>query len=371
MGLNRRLAVLLWLTSSSSSLAPLMAVPRRMSATREDAPTIACVGEVLFDSLPEGVFLGGAPTNVAVHLAAFGAKAELISVVGDDELGKDAKRRLEDVGVGIDGIDTRPWLPTGYVECEINETTGDGSYTITTPAAWDTIVPTLTAYDIAGAADAIVHGSLALRDERCGIEDITSVCRRRIFDVDLRHPYVDEARITPLLQDCWLLKMNEEELSEIARWLVPDMNEDIEDIARYLCGHLNARYLCVTRGKHGAFLVVNDGGNVGDIYNVPGLPELIDHRVVDTVGAGDAFTASLALDLLLDEFNRIWAPDHALMRAVAMGMWVSTQPGATPVHDESMHDFLDLVLPEEARYRQTTPSPYANTTTVPAVAASS
>jgi len=315
--------------------------------------TVACVGEVLFDSLPTGVFLGGAPCNVGAHVAALGHRAELISVVGGDDLGLNARKRLTELGVGIDGVDTRPWLPTGFVRCSVDPETGDASYNFTTPAAWDTIVPTLTAYDIVGAADAVVHGSLALRDERCGIEDITDVCRRRIFDVNLRYPYVDEERIRPLLKDCWLLKMNLEELNTIASWYVKDPSRaDVEDLARYLTVRLNARYLCVTRGSRGAFMVVNEIGHVGDIYNVDGLPKILEGHVVDTVGAGDAFTASLALDLMRDEDDNIWQPDHALMRAVALGMWVATKPGATPDHDLSKEQFFDLVLPGPARIQR-------------------
>ena len=101
-------------------------------------PNVLCVGECLFDALPSGIFLGGAPLNVACHLAELGAQASFASAVGDDRLGREALRRLRARGVDVDLVATDPTAETGFVTAEV-DTAGDATYTFATPAAWDNV----------------------------------------------------------------------------------------------------------------------------------------------------------------------------------------------------------------------------------------
>ena len=128
------------------------------------APSILSVGETLYDSLPKGVFLGGAPLNVAVHAAQLGAHSIYASAVGDDVLGADARRRLEEAGVDTTLIQTAAGSDTGFVTCVVDGS-GDASYTIASPSAWDELQASNTLLSVASAASCCVHGSLALRGE--------------------------------------------------------------------------------------------------------------------------------------------------------------------------------------------------------------
>ena len=120
-------------------------------------PSVLCVGECLFDALPSGVFLGGAPLNVACHLSQLGAKASFASAVGDDRLGREALRRLRARGVDVDLVATDAAAETGFVTAEVDEA-GDATYTFATPAAWDS-VPEDGLAAAAAAADAVVFGT--------------------------------------------------------------------------------------------------------------------------------------------------------------------------------------------------------------------
>src|ERR671932_1315357 len=125
-------------------------------------PEILCVGELLWDALPAGLFLGGAPFNVACHLRAAGLPTTMVSRVGSDLLGEEALRRLARYGVGTDLMQVDPSLPTGFVRVTVDDA-DNPAYEIVEPAAWDAIAPTETLLRRAADARAIVFGTLAQR----------------------------------------------------------------------------------------------------------------------------------------------------------------------------------------------------------------
>ena len=145
-------------TASTSVYAVLMtaAAPQ---------PRVLCVGETLFDGLPNGIFLGGAPLNVACHLASLGASVQYASAVGNDRLGIDAVRRLNNRGLDTNLVSTTDAAETGFVTAQI-DASGDASYEFVTPAAWDYLEPSAELEAAASAADAVVYGTLASRDAR-------------------------------------------------------------------------------------------------------------------------------------------------------------------------------------------------------------
>lgn len=279
---------------------------------------VACVGEVLYDSLPRGIYLGGAPLNVAMHAAQLGSEASMISAVGDDVVGRDAVRRLE--AAGVESLVQKTALPTGFVTCTIDDN-GDATYLFETPAAWDRVASTAEVRACVAQADAVVHGSLALRDDASDVATIVSCARRRVFDVNLRPPFVARERIEPLLADCWMLKMNEDEARQLATWCSScSGEEEIRAVCDGLMTTLKPEFLVVTLAERGAVMLHGDDA----FYETPGVR--VD--VVDTVGAGDAFTARLVVGLLEDGEP----PAGALHAAAQLGSWVASQAGATPSH---------------------------------------
>lgn len=286
-------------------------------------PSILAIGETLYDSLPNGVFLGGAPLNVAVHAAQLGANVAYASAVGDDALGKDAKRRLEALHVDCELVQTRPGLETGFVSCVV-DASGDATYDIAHPAAWDAVRAEPSLLSAARSFDCLVHGSLALRSEETAatLKKLAADASKRVFDINVRplpEGVVMRDLVEPLLPGCYVVKMNEDELTLVQEWLGLRSGATLEQSLRDLNQAVRAEYLVVTRAERGAALV--DAG--GAYHESPGVA--VD--VVDTVGSGDAFTARLVYGLLAGEE----APT-ALGAATTLGSWVASQAGATPRH---------------------------------------
>ena len=279
---------------------------------------IVAIGEVLWDLLPGGRQLGGAPANFAIHAHALGGDVRLISRVGDDALGREVLDAFRRRGMPTDTIVVDAMAPTGTVAVTVGAD-GQPAYRIVEDVAWDRIVVDQTAMDVVQEADAVCFGSLAQRSESswCAIRTLvsaTSPRSLRIFDVNLRAPYVDAKTIEASLDVADALKLNDQELPILTKMfgLPGGEREGVEALARRFCLSLVA----LTRGASGSLLHAD-----GEWSDHPGLPT----KVVDTVGAGDAFTAMLVVGRLagwpLDEINR---------RANEVAAFVCTQAGATP-----------------------------------------
>ena len=280
---------------------------------------VLCVGEVLWDSLPEGLFLGGAPFNVACHLRATGTAVAMVSRVGDDRLGEEVLRRAVRYGVGTDLLQVDPELATGFVRVHVDER-GNGSYEICEPVAWDAIEATEALLARAARARAIVFGTLAQRSAvtRATIERLWTVAARdtlMVFDVNLRPPYEDVDTVRASLATADVVKLSEDELVRLSEWFGWDDGGQPE-MMRGLAREFGCGVVCVTRGSHGAALLHD-----GELSEHPGFPA----DVRDTVGAGDAFLAVLLSGLLAGSSDA-----ELLQHANLMGAYVVTQFGALP-----------------------------------------
>ena len=286
---------------------------------REPNPThnVLCVGEALWDCLPDGEFPGGAPLNVAYHLAKTGCTPWLVSSVGDDERGASLLSQLNAWGLARDFVRVDGARPTGVVRVRLDA--GLPSYDIAEDVAWDHLVASEALSPIAQTADAIVYGSLAMRGPH-NRKMLTHLIDRspralKVFDVNLRPPYDNPERIRQLAQHADLIKLNDEEIGVILGTEVS--LADLSGSARKIASWADCDRVCVTAGADGAGLLDHN-----DWHWVRG------ERVVvsDTVGAGDAFLAALVAGLIQTPD----VPSRALARASRLAAFVASKPGATP-----------------------------------------
>lgn len=279
---------------------------------------ILCVGELLWDSLPAGLFPGGAPFNVAYHLTCLGVDAVVASSVGDDVLGHILLQHVAGKGLATDLIQVQEAVPTGLVHAVLDEH-GVPAYDIVKPSAWDCITMTDRLGQAAKTTSALVFGSLAQRESlsRKTIRALLNVDTLRVFDVNLRPPYDDKGVVQQCLPLSQVVKLNEDEFSTLARWfsLPPSLREGTEAMAR----RFGPQAICVTRGANGAGVWHNGEWTEHGGFRV---------AVCDTIGAGDAFLASF-LKGFLDGCD-----DAAILRcANAYGAYVAASHGATPPLD--------------------------------------
>lgn len=295
-----------------------------MPATLPPEPRteVLCIGELLWDSLPAGLFLGGAPFNVACHLRSAGIIATMVTRIGADQLGDEAYRRVARYGVRTDLLQVDPLLPTGFVRVTVGES-GSASYHIVEPAAWDNLEVTRSLLERAAVAKAIVFGTLAQRNAvtRATVRRVLETRALKVLDVNLRPPYDDHDIIRDSLRRADVVKLNEDEMRRLALWF--DLRGDLRETATVLAETFGCRVVCVTRGRNGAAL-----WREGRWTEHPGF----EVEVRDTVGAGDAFLAVLLAGLLNG------TGDEALLHhANLIGAYVATQHGAVP-EDQPVHE---------------------------------
>jgi fructokinase len=277
---------------------------------------ILCFGELLWDALPAGLFLGGAPFNVACHLSAAGARVAMVSRVGVDRLGEEAMRRAVSFGVATDLIQIDPELPTGFVRATVDDA-GEARYEILAPAAWDAIDATDALLTRAQQAQCIVFGSLSQRQKmsRTTLERLWRSKALMVFDINLRPPHEDVDAVRKSLQRADVVKINRTELTKLAEWYGLPRTE--RDAAASVAAKFSCPVVCVTRGRDGAALWRD-----GEWTEHPGY----EVEVRDTVGAGDAFLAVLLTGILAGTDSA-----SILQNANLIGAYVATQFGAVPV----------------------------------------
>jgi fructokinase len=290
---------------------------------------IHAFGEILWDCLPSGRHAGGAPFNVAAHLAQLGARAALISSVGRDPLGDELLEVAARKNVDTRFVTrARIGVDTGTVLATV-DAGGNATYEIVRPAAWDEIAVSPEALVAVAQAQALVFGSLAGRSQY-NSEQLDHLLAApgpmKFFDVNLRPPYVEPARILALAARAEVVKLNDEELGALAAWvrtgeMKPHRAATPDAVAR-ACGVLAAATgtsrICVTMGAAGAAWWERHAPFV----HVPAPPALVR----DTVGAGDAFMAGLIVGL-----TRGVAAPTVLESACRLGAYVASQNGATPL----------------------------------------
>ena len=276
------------------------------------------IGEVLWDLLPSGRQLGGAPANFAYHCRALGADARLVTRIGADALGQEVLERFRLVELPTDTVTVDPAAPTGTVLVELGPG-GQPRFTIHENVAWDRLTADEIAIDKAANADAIYFGSLAQRTEpaRLAVRSLIEASPAdalRVFDVNLRPPFVDRDVIEGSLALAKLLKLNDQELPVFAEMfgLSGGVRVQVAELAR----RFTLSLVALTRGERGSLLWAD-----GTWSDHPGLVV----EVCDTVGAGDAFTAALTVGLLAG-----WGLDEINQRANEVAAFVCTKPGGMP-----------------------------------------
>ena len=288
---------------------------------------IVCFGEVLWDLLPSGKIAGGAPMNVAVHANQLGLNAEMISAVGNDELGKGIMSFLLSRGLSVENIQKNEHK-TGFVEVTLDEK-GSPSYKIIEPVAWDFIRLTELAKSTVQAADALVFGSLSLRNEisKKTLLQLQTDAKLKILDINLRKPFFTSELTDELLRVADIVKVNDDELEMICNWYGQTGYETQN--ASFLKERYQLKGIIVTRGANGAFFI--DENNV--VFEHQGFKVSVN----DTIGSGDSFLAAFITKWLNGEM-----PAEALKYACAVGAFVATQKGATPlISEEDILKFME------------------------------
>lgn len=309
-----------------------------MSANQQKI--VVGLGELLWDMLPDGPRLGGAPANFAVMAGRLGDHSVIASRIGSDLLGKEARGELKSLPVDASWLQVDENHATGTVTVVLDY--GEPHYTFQEPVAWDRMELTPEWLELARQADAVCFGTLAQRDIQSrqtilGFLDATHAECVRIADVNLRAPFWTVEVLRQSLQRATVLKLNVHELPEVlratrvcAQAARPDRDDEILREARQLMECYPLELVCVTLGGDGSMLVTRE-----ESHRHRGLPIMVR----DTVGAGDAFTAALAHYYLegaplavLNEAGNRW------------GAWMASQRGAMPpMHAKTVHDVTEEI----------------------------
>jgi fructokinase len=280
------------------------------------------LGELLWDLLPSGKQLGGAPANFAYMASILGNEGIVASRVGSDALGQEAIRKLQASGVCTSYVQKDDECPTGTVRVSV-DADGQPEYTITEDTAWDFLQWNDSWEELAARADAVCFGSLAQRSSQSREtirRFLDAVPERvlRICDMNLRQAFYSEEVVRESLRRAHIVKLNHLELAVLADLLGMAAGDE-ESRAREMRDAYGLRLVCITRGANGSLLA--------------GEREMVVHcgqqvEVADTIGAGDAFAACLA-----DGFLRGFSLDEIGGRANRFAAWVASQVGGMPKID--------------------------------------
>ena len=285
---------------------------------------ILCFGEILWDTFGDEKIAGGAPMNVARHLAQQGAKVLFASRVGVDAPGISLLDFLEASGLHGSLMQQDEKLPT----CEVTVTldkAGQATYNIPEPVSWDNIQTDDTLNKAAKKAAVIVYGSLACREKTTRdtlLNLLNETTALKVFDVNLRAPHYTLSTIETLVAGADVVKMNEEEAALLISGNTKDLKANVIEFQK----KYHPKTICVTRGENGAM-----AWHDYEFYETPGCPV----NVVDTVGAGDAFLATFISGLLAKE-----PMDKILEKSCKVGAFVAGKRGANPVYDENIKELF-------------------------------
>ncbi len=290
--------------------------------TTKTKKKILCVGETLWDLLPEGARAGGAPMNVALHLKKFGVEVRFAGRIGDDHLGDDLKNYLEQQGLDTGLLQVDDKFPTGTAEVHLGSDGNNVRFEIVDNVAWDRIKLSEELKNAVNKADVIIYGTLASRQSvtrRTILNILKNNSCLKLIDVNLRAPYYNKEVVEKLLESASIVKLNNDEIKVIAGWYGKDYGE--KELAQWFSEKYHCEIICVTRGAAGA-LIYSRG-------------EFLEHSgfkvdVKDTVGSGDAFLAGFLAKYLSGE-----SLDISLEYACATGALVATMTGATPTYKQS------------------------------------
>lgn len=291
----------------------------RLTGDSRPAPLLVGLGELIWDFLPGGRQLGGAPTNFACMARLLGNESAVASRIGGDELGAEAIVRLSALGVSTEYLQVDGEHPTGTVGVQLDER-GEANFALNENSAWDYLEWTSHLAELALKADAVCFGTLGQRVEgaRRTIIRFLEAMRPdalRIFDVNLRHSFFNAEMLERSLRLATIVKLNQPELSTLGTMLGVAADTE-EGMARRLLDLFDLDMVAITRGERGSLLVTGAASSEHGGIRV---------RVKDTIGAGDAFIAALA------HYHLRRAPLPLIsVAANRTGAWVATQAGATP-----------------------------------------
>jgi len=282
-----------------------------------ERPLIAGIGELLWDILPSGRQLGGAPCNFVFHAMQAGCTGFTVSSIGKDSLGKELIQNINELGISNQYIQENEF-PTSTVTVKLDEE-GHPDFTIHENVAWDHIRWNMDLEKLAKKLDAVCFGSLAQRNPesensiRSFVEATSPECLR-VFDINLRQHYYSKEIIINSLELADILKLNEDELPIVSRYLGFKGNRELQ--LDQILSHFNLKYVVYTLGSKGSIII---SAQEASFIEVPKV------QVSDTVGAGDSFTAIFISGILkgipLKEIHK---------KATEISAYVCTQKGATP-----------------------------------------
>ena len=289
--------------------------------------TVIGIGELLWDMLPSGKQMGGAPVNFAYHASQLGCESLAISALGDDVLGDEIYSKLDSLGMKY--IVPTVGLPTGTVQVTLDEA-GSPNFIITKNVAWDKIPLTDQMLEYARKADAVCFGSLAQRDDvsRASITAVVDAVQKgalKIFDINLRQNFYSRQLIEDSLRKANILKINDDELL-IVNDLLGIGGTSQDETSKWILSHYPLDMLVLTCGAKGSAIYY------GDKKSEMATPKV---TVADTVGAGDSFTAAFAAALLNGK-----SVEAAHRLAVDVSAFVCTQNGAMPVLTDDLKNRL-------------------------------
>ena len=291
---------------------------------------IVGLGEILWDLLPDGKLLGGAPANFAYHCKALGADAHVISAVGNDDLGNEILDKLKMLDIPVSNIAVDKKHPTGTVTVKLDEE-GHPDFTIHKNVAWDFIPFSDESLGLALLTNAVCYGSLAQRSQ-VSMSTIleflenTSTDTLNVFDINLRQEYYSKDIIENTLQLTDVFKLNDDELVVLEGMF--SLSGSVREQLDKLLQTFDLKMVALTKGDKGSELLT---AGEYSVYVSPGV------KVADTVGAGDSFTAALVMGMLND------VPLKELhKRASDLAAFVCTQKGATPEVPENVLQNLNF-----------------------------
>lgn len=286
-----------------------------------------CFGEVLWDNLPTGKKLGGAPLNVAYHLNKLGVPTHMLSRVGSDDNGQELIRNCQELGVPTELLQIDREQPTSTVEVHI-DAHKEVTYEIVYPVAWDFIQVSSPAIDVVKEADFFVFGSLSSRGAVSygTLKQLLAFARYKVLDVNLRAPFYSKERVLELLGYADLVKMNKEELMMVSRWAELSAFDSDARLAEQLMDRYGIEELLVTYGASGA------------VYHSQ-HPAISFHfsafavDVEDTIGSGDSFLAAF-LSKRMRSMHEI-AIEETMGFAATLSAFVTQSAGACPSYNAS------------------------------------
>ena len=278
---------------------------------------VVSFGEILWDKLPSGKVPGGAPLNFAYRLNSFQNSLSIISKVGDDSLGKGLTEFLNKNGLDTEHIQISKIYKTGEVNVSIDKN-GIADYDILNPVAWDDISLNLKNIELTKNSSVFVFGSLICRNmtSRRTLKELLKIAPFKLFDINLRSPYYNMNLIEELMLSSDFIKFNYEEIEEISTIYI-NKKATLENMIETISEKTKTKNICVTMGEKGACYYTNNSFYYQDGFKI---------NVLDTVGAGDSFLATLVEGIL----NKT-KPQEVLKKACVVAALVASKKGATPI----------------------------------------